>query len=171
MKLFGIGITLSFFLLFLSVGEAVSAPEIPQNVERRLPRESTTTSTTSTTTTLPVPADAYCGGWWNLAREVGWSEKSLRKLDYVIWRESRCLPEAFNAKDPNGGSAGLTQINYFWTSKTRYYPRGYLQTLDVLKNRNELFEPRTNLLAALTILRYSEDVNGCGWKPWLVPCS
>jgi len=166
MKLFGLGIAIVVALF--AVTEAASAPLVEP--ERRRPTE-TTSTTTSTTTTLPVPADAYCGGWWNLAREVGWSEENLPKLDYVIHRESRCLPEAFNAKDPNGGSAGLTQINYFWTSKTRYYPRGYLQTLDVLKNRNELFEPRTNLLAALTIFRYSEEVNGCGWKPWLVSCS
>jgi hypothetical protein len=166
MKLFGLGIAIAIALF--AVTEAASAPLVEP--ERRRPTE-TTSTTTSTTTTLPVPADAYCGGWWNLAREVGWSEENLPKLDYVIYRESRCLPEAFNAKDPNGGSAGLTQINYFWTSKTRYYPRGYLQTLDVLKNRNELFQPRTNLLAALTIFRYSEEVNGCGWKPWLVSCS
>jgi hypothetical protein len=166
MKLFGLGIAIAIALL--AVTEAASAPLVAP--ERRRPTD-TTSTTTSTTTTLRVPADAYCGGWWNLAREVGWKEENLAKLDYVIYRESRCLPKAFNALDPNGGSAGLTQINYFWTSKTTYYPRGYLQTQNVLKNRNELFEPRTNLLAALTIFRYSEEVNGCGWKPWLVSCS
>lgn len=170
MKLFGIGITLSFFLLFLSVSEAVSAPEVSQNVERRLPRESTTTTSTLPPA-LPVPIDAKCGGFWNLAREVGWQEEHLPKLDYVIWRESRCTPNAFNALDPNGGSAGLTQINYFWTSKTRYYPRGYLQTQNVLRDKRELFDARTNLAAALVIFDYSEEVNGCGWKPWLVSCS
>ena len=170
MKLFGIGITLSFFLLFLSVAEAVSAPEVSENVERRLPRESTTTTSTLPPAP-PVPADAKCGGFWNLSREVGWQEEHLPKLDYVIWRESRCTPNAFNALDPNGGSAGLTQINYFWTSKTRYYPRGYLQTQNVLRDKSELFDARTNLAAALVIFDYSEEVNGCGWKPWLVSCS
>lgn len=168
MKLFGIGITLSFLLLFLSVAEAVTAPVVPQEVERRRPRESTTTTTS---TLPPAPADAKCGGFWNLAREIGWQEEHLPKLDYVIWRESRCTPNAFNALDPNGGSAGLTQINYFWTSKTRYYPRGYLQTQNVLRDKSELFDARTNLAAALVIFDYSEEVNGCGWKPWLVSCS
>lgn len=168
MKLFGIGITLSFLLLFLSVAEAVTAPVVPQEVERRRPRESTTTTTS---TLPPAPADAKCGGFWNLAREIGWQEEHLPKLDYVIWKESRCTTNAFNAKDPNGGSAGLTQINYFWTSKTRYYPRGYLQTQNVLRDKSELFDARTNLAAALVIFDYSEEVNGCGWKPWLVSCS
>lgn len=171
MKLFGIGITLSFLLLFLSVAEAVTAPVVPQEVERRRPRESTTTTTSTLPPALPVPADAKCGGFWNLAREVGWQEEHLPKLDYVIWRESRCTTNAFNALDPNGGSAGLTQINYFWTSKTRYYPRGYLQTQNVLRDKSELFDARTNLAAALVIFDYSEEVNGCGWKPWLVSCS
>jgi hypothetical protein len=169
MKLFAAGLAVSTLLVFFSVAQAVTAPVVP--FERPITVSTFATTTSTTTTTLPVPASAKCGGFWNLARSIGWEEEHLEKLDYVMWRESRCLPKAFNALDPNEGSAGLTQINYFWAQKTRYYPRGYLQTYAVLKNRNELFEPRTNLLAALTIFRYSEEVNGCGWKPWLVSCS
>jgi hypothetical protein len=34
------------------------------------------------------------------ALNVGWSRSHISKLDYVMWRESRCLPNAFNSKDP-----------------------------------------------------------------------
>lgn len=170
MKLFAAGLAVSTLLVFFSVAQAVTAPVVPY--ERPITVSTFATTTTSTTTTtLPVPASAKCGGFWNLARSIGWAEEHLEKLDYVMWRESRCLPKAFNPKDPNEGSAGLTQINYFWTSKTRYFPLGYLQTQNVLRDRSELFNPRTNLAAALVIFEYSQGVNGCGWKPWLVSCS
>ncbi len=139
MKLFGLGIAIAIALF--AVTEAASAPLVEP--ERRRPTE-TTSTTTSTTTTLPVPADAYCGGWWNLAREVGWSEENLPKLDYVIYRESRCLPEAFNAKDPNGGSAGLTQIKT--PNDLYHYDSQYLGTYIQLHSY-----AHTNLILVVTL--------------------
>ena len=108
-----------------------------------------TTTTTSTTTTVPplvVPANALCPQWWNLAVGVGWAVEDLPVLDRVIYRESRCLPDAWNGHD-----AGLTQINQIhrefvavmgWT-----YPDG-------------MFNPRANLSFALKLWQ------GRGWKPW-----
>jgi hypothetical protein len=75
-----------------------------------------------------------CGHWLGDALNVGWSRSHISKLDYVMWRESRCLPNAFNSKDPNGGSKGLMQINQFWCLPSRYFPSGWLQSQGVLRS-------------------------------------
>ncbi len=117
----------------------------------------TTTSTTippTTTTTTTVPAGEWrCGEWLPLAIEVGWPVEQLPMLDRVIFRESTCRPDAYNAADPNGGSRGLVQVNGIWCDW--YLPdRGIITTCD------DLFDPAANLRAGLAIWQRS------GWSPW-----
>jgi hypothetical protein len=81
--------------------------------------ERLTNTTTTTVAKFKVPKNALCPQWWDLAISVGWDKSELAKLDKIMWRESRCLPSAFNAGDPNGGSHGLMQINRFWCKKSR----------------------------------------------------
>ena len=107
-----------------------------------------------------------CGHWLDDAIDVGWSRTNLSKLDYVIWRESRCQPLVFNRFDPNGGSVGLMQINQFWCLPSRYYKTGWLQSLEILDSCLELFDPETNLRAGLAIFEYSKERNNNGWQPW-----
>jgi hypothetical protein len=107
-----------------------------------------------------------CGHWFGVALNVGWSRSDLRKLDYVMWRESRCLPSVFNSSDPNGGSGGLMQINQFWCLPSRYFPNGWLQSQGILKSCTQLSNPIINLRAALAIFEYSEERNNNGWQPW-----
>jgi hypothetical protein len=96
-----------------------------------------------------------------MAKTVGWPVNELSTVVAVAIRESRCQSEAFNPKDPNGGSAGVMQINYFWCKPNQYWPNGYLQAHGLLKDCAELFNLETNLRAALAIYRYSE-----GWRAW-----
>ena len=125
-----------------------------------------------TTTTLPSPpVDAHCPEWWGLAREAGWTDDLLPTLDYVIWRESRCLTTAHNTTLNRDGSAdlGLTQINdRSWCLPTRWYPQGYLQTIGILPTVGceQLFDPYLNLLSAKAIHDYAQQTNGNGWQPW-----
>lgn len=107
-----------------------------------------------------------CGHWLDDALDVGWSRAQLSKLDYVMWRESRCLPTVFNANDPNGGSRGLLQINYFWCLPSKYFSEGWLQSQNILTSCMQLSHPKTNLRAALAIFQYSEKHNKNGWHPW-----
>ena len=97
---------------------------------------------------------------------LGGSRKDLSKLDYVMWRESRCIPRVFNSLDPNGGSAGLMQINQFWCLPNRYYKQGWLQAQGILDSCSELFNPEINLQAGLAIFQYSKEHNNNGWQPW-----
>lgn len=127
----------------------------------------------TTTTTVPVPSDALCPQWWPLAIEAGWTLDLLPTLDYVMWRESRCLPDQHNTTLNKDGSSdmGLTQVNdRSWCLGTRWYPNGYLQTIGVLNyvGCNELFDPYTNLKAAKAIYDYSLRENDAGWQPWSI---
>lgn len=146
-----------------------------------------TTSTTSTTTTTvavappPVPTttttlvpdltnhsavDAArskwgrCGEWHDLAISVGWTEADWPMLSRVLYKESRCNFDSWNRADPYDGSMGLTQINTFWCLPTKYNPAGWLQKQGVLSECSQLFDPATNLAAALLIFQRS------GWGPW-----
>lgn len=110
------------------------------------------------TPALDIPTDAECPQWWALAKEVGWGVAELPHLDVVIYRESRCLTEVHNQKDPNGGSRGLTQINGSWTK--------WLRDRGVLTRVEDLFDPETNLRAALLIYQYGIDRYEFGWGPW-----
>jgi hypothetical protein len=101
-------------------------------------------------TSITAPAQTLCGPVNELSTVVA-----------VSIRESRCQTDAFNPKDPNGGSAGVMQINYFWCKPSQYWPNGYLQAHGILNDCAELFDLETNLRAALAIYRYSE-----GWRAW-----
>ena len=108
----------------------------------------------------PIPAEARHPEWWALAREVGWEEDQMLTLDYVIHRESRGQTGAFNKSDPNGGSVCLLQINKFWVK--------YLRQHNVIRQAEDLYDPRTCLTAGLTIYRYGVERHGWGWGPWAI---
>jgi len=140
----------------------------PQTAPITLPIAS---QATSTTTLPPAPADALCPQWWELARQAGWTDDLLPTLDYVLWRESRCDPTQHNTELNADGSTdvGLTQINdWSWCLPTRWYPKGYLQTIGVLPTVGceQLFDPYLNLVSAKAIYDYAQQHNGNGWQPW-----
>lgn len=112
-----------------------------------------------------VPQLSQCAEWTETALEAGWDTDHLHRLGYIIWRESRCQPDAFNGTDPSGGSRGLVQINGYWCRPSRYHPTGWLQAQGVLGHCDDLHDPLTNLTAALAIYGYAEG-RGCGWSPW-----
>jgi hypothetical protein len=96
-----------------------------------------------------------------MARHVGWAKQDLTQLVAVAYRESRCQPDAFNPRDPNGGSIGAMQINQFWCKPSKYYANGYLQAYGLIRTCDDLFDLEDNLRSALAIFRYSN-----GWRAW-----
>lgn len=123
---------------------------------------------TTTTTTVPIiiPDNLKCPEYYLLAKEVGWPEDQLERLDYVMWRESRCDSSVHNKKDPASGSRGLIQINGFWCRPNRWTNQGFLQDQNILNACEDLFDPRINLSAGLAIYNYGVEEHGCGWGPW-----
>ena len=115
----------------------------------------------TTVVTTPITQPDACQTVFDMARHVGWPEHELTQLVAVAYRESRCNPDAFNPRDPNGGSAGVMQINYFWCKPSSYYANGYLQAYGLLRTCDDLFDLEDNLRSALAIYRYSN-----GWRAW-----
>ena len=115
----------------------------------------------TTVVTTPITQPDACQTVFDMARHVGWPEHELTQLVAIAYRESRCNPDAFNPTDPNGGSAGVMQINYFWCKPSSYYANGYLQAYGLLRTCDDLFDLEDNLRSALAIYRYSN-----GWRAW-----
>jgi hypothetical protein len=100
----------------------------------------------------------------DVAREIGWDK--TRKIDFIMWRESRCNPKALNPDDPYGGSLGLFQINQFWCKPSRSTGDGILVGWNVLDDCRELYKPRTAAEAFVAIYDYVDEHYGDGWIPW-----
>ena len=115
----------------------------------------------TTVVTTPITQPDACQTVFDMAQHVGWAEQDLTQLVAIAYRESRCNPAAFNSTDPNGGSAGVMQINYFWCKPSSYYTNGYLQAYGLLRTCDDLFDLEDNLRSALAIFRYSN-----GWRAW-----
>ena len=117
----------------------------------------TTTSSTSSTIFID-PYSSACKQFSALAVNLGWPQNERTVLESVMFRESRCIPNAYNGKDPNGGSRGLMQINGFWTP--------WLIERGLITSKENLLQADVNLLAALAIYNYGVDRHGYGWGPW-----
>ena len=105
----------------------------------------------TTTTLMPKGCAQYVAD----AISAGWPAEQAPMLARVMFRESRCDPTTYNAKDSNGGSRGLMQINGVhkrWLMET-----GYINSLD------DLYNPNINLRAALHLWRM------VGWSAWALP--
>jgi len=105
-------------------------------------------TTTTTTTTVPKGCAQYVAD----AITAGWPADQAPMLARVMFRESRCIPTAYNAKDSNGGSRGLMQMNgthVQWLTEL-----GYITTLD------DLFKPEVNLAASAHLYAM------VGWSAW-----
>ena len=137
---------------------AVRQPEVFEGYGRPVDIPSTTSTVLVTT---PITQPDACQTVFDMARHVGWAEQDLTQLVAIAYRESRCNPAAFNPTDPNGGSAGVMQINYFWCKPSSYYTNGYLQAYGLLRTCDDLFDLEDNLRSALAIFRYSN-----GWRAW-----
>jgi len=118
---------------------------------------STTTSSTSSTIYID-PYTSACQQFSALAVNLGWPADQRTVLESIMQRESNCTPNAFNSKDPNGGSRGLMQINGFWTP--------WLTERGIISQVDDLLQAQTNLLAALAIYNYGVERHGYGWGPW-----
>ena len=137
---------------------AVRQPEVFEGYGRPVDIPNITSTVPVTT---PITQPDACQTVFDMARHVGWAEQELTQLVAIAYRESRCNPAAFNPTDPNGGSAGVMQINYFWCKPSSYYTNGYLQAHGLISTCDDLFDLEDNLRSALAIFKYSN-----GWRAW-----
>ncbi len=114
-----------------------------------------------TTTTLLALTD--CQYALQLASQAGWPLTEMGTVARIIYRESGCKANAFNAQDTAGGSYGLYQINGFWCRPNKYWPTGWLQAKGILQTCDDLLDPKVNTYSALAIWHNS------GYGPWALP--
>ena len=115
--------------------------------------------TTTTSSTIYIdPYTSACEQFSALAINLGWDPNQRTVLESIMARESSCTPNAFNRKDPNGGSRGLLQLNGSWNK--------WLIDKGVITKPKDLLDPVANLRAGLAIYNYGMDRYGFGWGPW-----
>jgi soluble lytic murein transglycosylase-like protein len=115
--------------------------------------------TTTTSSTIYIdPYSSACEQYSALAINLGWDPDQRTILESIMARESSCTPNAFNRKDPNGGSRGLLQINGSWHK--------WLIAKGIISKPKDLLDPVANLRAGLAIYNYGMDRYGFGWGPW-----
>lgn len=122
---------------------------------------------TTPTTTITLPA-TKCAEWYPLFVQTGFDPGLWEWASMVLWRESRCNPQAHNQKS---NDLGLWQINVrSWCQPNKYntHPAGWLGAQGIVTDCEQLFDPATNMKAALAMYQYSENKNGTGmgWWPW-----
>ena len=105
----------------------------------------------------------HCPQWRSLALRVGFTAKDYGRLDYIIWRESKCAPTAINVNHHANGRVtrdwGLTQVNDFsWIT--------FLRNRKIVTKSTQLLNPKANLEAALALYDYSKNYHGDPWLQW-----
>jgi soluble lytic murein transglycosylase-like protein len=145
------------FTVAVGAPDASGSPSDTIALAPYLIEPSTTTSSTSSTIYID-PYSSACEQFSALAVNLGWPANERTVLESVMFRESRCIPNAVNSKDPNGGSRGLMQINGFWTP--------WLTDAGIITDAENLLQADVNLRAALAIYNYGVERHGYGWGPW-----
>jgi hypothetical protein len=143
------------FTLAIGAPDASGAPSSTTPIVREYLIEPTTT----TSSTIYIdPYTSACEQFSALAVNLGWPADQRTVLESIMFRESRCIPNSVNSKDPNGGSRGLMQINGFWTP--------WLKDAGIITKTENLLQAEVNLRAALAIYNYGVERHGYGWGPW-----
>ena len=157
-KLIGLVLCTVFgFTLIPEAPRALSKPSSSAPISRDYIIEPTTT----TSSTIYIdPYTSACEQFSALAINLGWDPDQRIVLESIMARESSCTPNAFNRKDPNGGSRGLLQLNGSWNK--------WLIDKGIIAKPKDLLDPVANLRAGLAIYNYGMDRYGFGWGPWSV---
>jgi hypothetical protein len=111
-------------------------------------------TTTTTTTVPPVPAGARCPEIWTPARTAGWPEWALPTVDYLVHRESRCLPHV-RSSTRDTGLMQINDVHLVWLAEHNI-------------GQPDLYDPTTNLHAAWLLFQQADQMFGCGWQPWTI---
>lgn len=115
----------------------------------------------SITREMRAPAGSRCPQFYDEAMAAGWPASSWSRIDYIMFRESRCTPSAYNGKGRDN-SYGLTQLNM----KALKSWVGPMVNWDFTR----LYDPHTNLVVARELFNKARSMWGCGWRPWAFRC-
>jgi len=115
------------------------------------------TTTLAPVVIVEVSEGTECQQWLQTALQAGWpnDRKILDRLGFIMWRESRCTPDA-----DSGPDHGLTQINQIH--------KGYIA--DLGWTFEQMKDPAKNLRFAWLLYSGREANGQCGWTPWSLSC-
>lgn len=99
---------------------------------------------------VTAPAGSNCPEWYEPAMDAGWPEDTWPTLDHIMWRESKCRPDATHHNANGSTDRGLLQVN------SVHLP--WLADRGV--SAADLYDGPTNLVAGLWLYEAS------GWAPW-----
>lgn len=110
---------------------------------------------------MEILADETCFEWTGVAIRAGWQPDELPRLMRIMFRESRCQPDACGLTDsPHLRKCrdwGLMQINdYSWKTTIR----------NMGLSIEQMWDPYWNLWFARWLFETSMEANGDGWHPW-----
>lgn len=131
----------------------------PPRLRSKATTTTTTTTTvisTTTTTTEPIPEieTARYPNLWITAVEAGWPTERLPVLDLIAYHESRGQTDVVGT-----GAYGALQIQ--WSAH-----KDWLKSELNITKPEQLFDPLTNMVAALWLAEYAEEHYGCWAQPW-----
>lgn len=128
-----------------------------QQVDRLAELAPSPTTTLAPVVIVEVSEDTECQQWLQTALQAGWpnDRKILDRLGFIMWRESRCTPDA-----DSGPDHGLTQINQIH--------KGYIA--DLGWTFEQMKDPAKNLRFAWLLYSGREANGQCGWTPWSLSC-
>ena len=141
--------------VFPRITVQILSPE--QQIDRIAELAPIPTTTIAPVVIVEVSDDTECQQWLQTALEAGWpnDRKILDRLGFIMWRESRCQPDA-----DSGPDHGLTQINQIHTQ----------WITDLGWTLEEMKDPAKNLRFAWLLYSGREANGQCGWTPWSLSC-
>lgn len=102
-----------------------------------------------------------CAQWADEALDAGWQPDEIPQLLRIIWRESRCQPDAVRTNHRGAPvDVGLTQINQ--VHRPDLAKRGF--------SHLDMTDPKANLWYARVLHQWHETRGLCGWSPWRSKC-
>ena len=141
--------------VFPRITVQILSPE--QQIDRIAELAPIPTTTIAPVVIVEVSDETECQQWLQTALEAGWpnDRKILDRLGFIMWRESRCQPDA-----DSGPDHGLTQINQIHTQ----------WITDLGWTLEEMKDPAKNLRFAWLLYSGREANGQCGWTPWSLKC-
>lgn len=113
-------------------------------------------ATTSPAEASETPSERRrCDRAIELAKRVGWRNKDLPKIRYLMWRESRCQHDSIGRNRNTFGVVTSQDWGYLQVNDVSWVT--YLRNKGLIKTKEDLLNPRINLKAGLLLAEYSES--------------
>ena len=136
-----------------------------QQIDRIAELTPSPTTTIAPVVIVEVSEGTECQQWLQTALQAGWpnERKVLDRLGFIMWRESRCEPDACSTSDKGRQCRDYGLIQGNWSAHHEWWE-------DLGIAPEQMFDPHTNLRWAWLLYSGREANGQCGWQPWSLSC-